>query len=198
MKLGQYYYCHNLGIEYIEVCKVACTSIKAALLATDRQYHVGMSMNDIHQSTHWLGYTPKPRFRFTFVRNPLDRLLSCYSDFVPSGKCRGEFGMKTLGNDATLAEFVDAMVAFREPNRHYAPQTSILAKHEMGWVGHYEGLQAGWRMLQEEYPGLADLPKLNTSIRPRDWRAMFDVETLAKATAYYAADFRRWPIYAKG
>lgn len=85
---------------YIEVPKVACSSIKIALASL-----LGIDLDALGGNPHEVDF-PAPRtlagpglyaglFTFAFVRNPWDRLVSCYRD-----KIMGEVRLHAVSPDA--------------------------------------------------------------------------------------------------
>ncbi len=192
--VGQYL-CRSCGIEYAMVAKSACTSIKAAILTTDGQSVPG-DIEKIHDNPWWHPKECDPKIRFTFVRHPLDRLVSCYVDKVQSGRSH-QMGA-SLSADCTLREFVSFIVnRIPRANAHYAPQSNVLYGKKLDFVGRFENLENDWRRLQQLSPGLADLGHYNHTKRTRHWSEMFDTLTLRLAMSYYANDFQRWPEYAE-
>jgi hypothetical protein len=186
------YWCRTCNIEYIEVCKVACTSIKIALLVTDRQ-NVPGDLIRIHHNPYWRPEeVVNSDLTFTFVRHPLDRLVSCYFDKVKTGHSH-EMNA-SLPKSSTLRDFVRFICTNPNPDPHYANQCRVF-RRKPNWIGRYETLAADWKRLQTLYPQLVDLPHSNKSDRPREWKGLFDPDTLAMATNYYRPDFERWPEY---
>ena len=71
---------------YLEIAKAACTSIEVAMLgAEDPGDGVDIHTSEDWQIDRYFRYRllpPAESFSFTFVRNPLDRLVSCYVDKI--------------------------------------------------------------------------------------------------------------------
>ena len=97
-------------------------------------------------------------FKFTFVRNPWDRLLSCYMSKVVPERFAGSF--KTYGNvafrdDMSFQEFAEAvcLVPDEEANVHFCSQyvfvcgggsrRNILADY----VGCFENLEEDFEIV---------------------------------------------------
>ena len=150
---------------YISVPKVACTSFKTAFARL-----LGLNLDRARGDPHRVWYpTPVPIgslqrllypgfFRFAFVRNPWDRLVSCYRD-----KIRNEVDGHTYftirpGVANCLARF-DAFVADMSFD---------------DFVGRYERLADDFRIVQQR-TGLPDieLPRLQAA------------RTAARYAAYY-------------
>jgi len=189
------YVSHTCGVEYIAIEKSACTSIKAALLLSDGIQPPAI-LSDVHHHPHW--HEPSPiDWVFSFVRHPLIRPVSLWWDMVRTGRSH-EF-MADLSPQISFAQFI-RWIATAAPNRHYSPQAMVLDTskngHAIDFVGHVESIGSDWRVVQEHAPGMPQLLHRNASGRPKDWRSLYDAETVEIATRIYAADFWRWPQYA--
>lgn len=187
----------ELGIAFIPTPKVANRSMKVAIAR-----HVGMQwQGDIHQAP-WQ-FTPlallrhNDYFRFGFVRNPLDRLLSCYAQKIVY--YQRQLGMPSLlwryGNmfdkDMSFAEFVTAVA--RIPDRlsdiHFRSQHTFFyhrGQLMVDFVGHFEQLQDDWHKLQAGHE-LPELPHENRS-RHADYRDAYTPELARLAAQRYAKD----------
>jgi hypothetical protein len=143
------YICHwsrRIGCIYVETPKVACTTIKrvlqAAELGVERRHEMP---DDVHaRATSPLlapGHDPEgfalaiwdtATFRFTFVRNPYSRILSCWLDKMVSNETERGRMAPMLGLDPntppSLAEFLEAIAAQpeRERDPHWTTQTHLL------------------------------------------------------------------------
>lgn len=185
-------YCsHTCGVEYHHVPKAACTAIKLALLRSDGLDASGIK---IHTSEHW--HTPPPRppqFRFSFVRNPIDRAASCWRQKVPTGEALA-LGWQ-LPPETTFAEFVAWMVEAK-PDQHFRPQVELLPA-ELDFVGKFESLASEWRTLGELF-NLPPLEMVNGS--PPAAAIETDETTRRRLVEFYQADFdaygydRAWPV----
>jgi chondroitin 4-sulfotransferase 11 len=152
------------GAVYIEVPKVACSSIKialASLLAIDLDI-AGGNPHDVS----FPKARPRPGrhlypglFAFAFVRNPWDRLVSCYRDkirgevpgftrFHPTRQvayCLARF--ETFRGDMTFDEFVEAVAAIPddEADDHFRAQHTFLTNSSgelaLDFVGRFESLE---------------------------------------------------------
>lgn len=130
----------------ISVPKVAATSLKqvcADLLGLEGNVHLDVRFPTVPK--HEIRLKHQDYFVFTFVRNPWDRLLSCYlSKMDPSlanSECYRdgvEFNFWKYGDtfrgDMSFREFVEAVVAIPDPEAdiHFASQHIHLTDH----LGH--------------------------------------------------------------
>jgi hypothetical protein len=142
----------------------------------------------------------RPLFKFAFVRNPFDRLVSAWRMFS-----KGTSDSLALGSEAprdmTLREFLEVATNerigfssrhrnFEEQIRHHAiPQThpfNCLA--EADFVGRFERFEDDFRIVCEKL-GMppAPLPRLNATGQ-RDYRSFYDAATIRIATDFYAQD----------
>lgn len=187
------------GVEYLEIPKAACCSIKAALLEADGFGQVTGS--GMHEHRHWeeIPAAWKPKLTFTFVRNPLTRLRSAYHDKVQTGLAKRLKGDCPLPTDATLREWVAWVTSQsdRTVDRHWAPQTLLLFRYQARGQGrpdricHVETIGQDWAQLQQEY-GLPDLPHLNRSKnRSKKEPASYDNESIDQVLRFYWDDFSR-------
>lgn len=188
---------------YIEIPKVACTSFKvtfAQLLGID----LSSTGGDPHQAqfptppgpVFTSGSLYPGFFSFAFVRNPWDRLLSCYRD-----KIRGEVDGFTnftirpgvadclAGYDAffpnmSFDEFVYAVASTpdTDADAHFRSQYTFLANDEgqiaIDFVGKYEQLLAGFQAVSQRIglPAIA-LPRFQAARYPVRYRDYYRPET---------------------
>ena len=178
---------------YFVVPKVACSSIKTALLTlfdVDSAGHESIREDDttdldVHRLFGRSGYQInrnqltkrlergeyREHLKFAFVRNPWDRLVSCYANKVMEVK-ETEFGEPPFRNVPSekasrlykgmpFAEFVETVyeIPDDEANIHFASQHEVVCgpgKEKLimaDFVGRFENLSADFAVVAERIGG---------------------------------------------
>ena len=171
--------------------------MKAAIAVTVDPHFQG----EPHQA-NWQ-YTPlallkdNDYFRFAFVRNPLDRLVSCYAQkIVLYGQHYNmpiEFWRygKRFSREMSFAQFVQAVSEIPDvySDIHFRSQHSFIyhKNHCMvDFIGHFETLEEDWAQLSERF-GFPALPHYNRSAH-NDYRDMYTPELARLAYKRYQRD----------
>lgn len=191
-------------IIYLEVPKAANTSIKASILGYQDK---GYSVLEIHTlaSEHMLcklNAKQRKNFTFTFVRNPFERLVSCYEGKYKKEKKELEKGMEHLWYDFYLFGYIREDRGFenfvrriyRIPDKmkdfHFLPQYNIVydktGKRMVDYVEKVENINEKYPSLQEMY-GLGELPHLNKSDK-KSWMDYYTKDTARMAYHMYKKD----------
>lgn len=178
---------------YVEVPKVACSSIKLALAEM-----LGLDVTAVGGNPHKLTFPVPPSrpkvpgslyssmFSFAFVRSPWDRLVSCYRDkilgeapdftgFDPKrgvAHCLARFDVFKAG--MPFERFVEAIAGIPDESAdpHFRSQHSFITDEhgEIGvdFVGKFESLTSDWLAVCEQI-GLPShaLPRVQAVSTPR-------------------------------
>ncbi|MDR8390244.1 sulfotransferase family protein [Aliifodinibius sp. S!AR15-10] len=155
---------------YIDIPKVACTSIKSTIGLT-----YGITSNnkfgrDIHTNPNWereqdfLSKKYNDYYVFTFVRNPLSRLVSCYEDKVVSSyneeypynyfrKFYSYNKIIDLNKKMSFEEFVYAIHVIPQhmADRHFKAQANILKNEKIDFIGKFENINEDWKKLSDKF-----------------------------------------------
>lgn len=164
---------------YVLVPKVASRSVLAALTA----YVTGASTESTTRADVFRAmeryvrgaYPPELRrlqrdnFMFTFVRNPLDRLLSAYSQqmAIPKAEAKTIFQRHKIPLDVSFARFVEIVCSVDDDRAdgHIRSQHRYLSERDellVDFVGRFEQLDQEWESLRQRF-ALPDLPRRNIS-----------------------------------
>lgn len=157
------------GAVYVEIPKVACSSIKIVLARL-----LGLDLSPFGGNPHEAAFPEAPRpvhepraypdaFSFGFVRNPWDRLVSCYrdkilgevsdfTDFHPTRSvayCLARFDEFQAG--MPFERFVDAVSGIPDDaaDGHFRAQHTFVSNGRghlvLDFVGRFESLAADFR-----------------------------------------------------
>ena len=184
-----YYILDDKHLVYISIPKVACTSIKLALMGNTFGKSVQVDRMSIHHLSrqylhHRLSGQQKGYYRFAFVRNPFDRLISCYEDKVRRNRQHsGRYHFDTNYNkilirqffggsfhpEMTFTKFVELVAKIPDflSDNHFRSQYSMLYRKDVklvDYIGKFEDLQHDWNILSEKF-GLLPLDIANPSAR---------------------------------
>jgi hypothetical protein len=198
---------------YIEVPKVACSSIKIALASI-----VGVDLDAVGGNPHEAPF-PEPvqrangpklfpgLFAFAFVRNPWDRLASCYRDKVAGeaaeftgidprsgvAYCLSRFGV--FRPDMSFEEFVHEVAAIpdAEADDHFRSQHTFVsnnsAKIAIDFVGRFENLSTDFkRACQQLGIGELKLPRVQAMRLARPYSQFYTNDTRRVVAQRFAAD----------
>ncbi len=178
----EYYVNDHKRLVYISIPKVACTSLKIALFSRElenrdnKNEYMGIHRLATEYCHHQLPAGCRKYFKFAFVRNPFDRLVSCYADkartavqhngkYYFSSKYNHVLIRKLYGNsfsqDMAFEDFI--RLVHRIPDclsdAHFKSQYSVLyrkGKPVTDFVGHFENLASDWDKIAQRF----DLPPL--------------------------------------
>jgi hypothetical protein len=126
---------------------------------------------------------------FAFVRHPLDRLVSVWASRIREP--RKTFNRK-LGLPAreSFSSFVSRLDCGKtKESIHLAAQSDFVPGPAV--VLRYENLDAGWEVIQESWPGMPDLRRVNRSTR-RAAAAHATQPAEVACRHLYAEDYRRF------
>jgi len=214
-------YLCNIGARhsflYFETPKVACSSIKRTLqlLEGANLQDAGSNVHDKSQSTLKgalsLGWTfeqiffSSRLFRFTFVRNPYARALSCYLEKIVADE--GERGRHQawLGffqaQPVSFLQFLQAVdrIADRDRDIHWRSQAMLINDQHIqyNYIGRFESLQRDFPQvldhlgIDREKAPLLDIShhKTNASARLQE---IYGPDEEALARKIYHSDFLRF------
>lgn len=191
-------------VVYLEMPKVANTSIKASILGCqNKDYSVGKihTLADDYMVCQ-LNEKQRRNFAFTFVRNPFERVVSCYEgkyhkDRKELGKDREHlwFDFYLFGyirEDRGFENFVRRI--YRIPDWikdfHFLPQYNIVYDKEgkcmVDYVEKIENINEKYPYLQEKY-GLGELPHMNQSGK-KPWMDYYTKDTARMVYHMYKKD----------
>lgn len=210
---------------YVVTPKVACSSIKRALLPlmqeTDMTEQDIAKRKDIINLHKYLRNTSvhmykgkferriragefQDYFKFSFVRNPWDRLVSCYESKVIKQKKKpvplkvnGVEGVFTRG--MPFADFLRIVCDLPDDrsNVHFVPQYKILTASTenssgllVDFVGRFENLAEDFAhvMSRIDPARKIELGKWNVSDKRRDYRHYFNDELVQLVADRYSED----------
>jgi hypothetical protein len=158
---------------YMETPKVGCSTIKKNLQLLENDGEETGEKN-IHDKDASPLLSPLDKgvdlkealndyFKFTFVRNPYTRILSCYLDkFRPDKpKFRQHLGLPDNA-EVSFEEFLQR-VKLQDPkemNIHWMPQSTILAPESVDYnfVGRFENFQEEFKQVLTKISVLNGLP----------------------------------------
>lgn len=193
------------GIVFMLIPKVANTSIKIALADA-----LGLGRDYIHAPDKFDYVDTKEAktfpYRIGFVRDPLDRLLSCYRDKVignPSD--RVENGLRRFGitRNMSFLDFIEAIAVIPDEEcggvaQHFRSQVYSLADDDGTVIptvlGRFEGLADDWQMVRDyvaRFSGLQlHLPELGHYQRTDPGPVTYCAKGRAFALQRYRDDVR--------
>lgn len=179
-------------IIFVHIPKTAGTSIRYAMgfngmdrSQNIRNHYTAKEIIDLIGIEKW-----DNAFKFTFVRNPWDRLYSFYSFRLKKGRIKNE-DYKNSFRKWVFSELVD-----RDPKSkkrfNLIPQTEWLIDHQnkiqMDFIGRFENLINDFETLGKMIPFDAQLPHMNKSVRTNDYKQEYDPELVEIVAEYYQKD----------
>jgi hypothetical protein len=183
---------------YVQVPKVACTSLKAAIMpalgpAEGDTVHRALRDSPSRFRKHKLAKAIRDGqfpgiYIFSFVRNPFDRLVSCYhSKFTDERVFLRQPGVR-LG--MTFREFAEAVceVPDEESDQHVRSQWTFFDGLEVDFLGRFENLAADFAEVGGVLGLPPELPHANPSGRPAGYRDHYDAGLASRVAERYAAD----------
>lgn len=178
------------NIAYLRLAKCACTSIINSLDGKEAKDRYAYLWTDEYI------YKNNSMFKFTYVRNPFERLVSCYTDKIENKKENNSYKqinycMGILNTIQNFEEFVKCIVKIpgRWADRHFKPQYCHIyenGKKLVDYIGKIEEITTTYEFIQKKY-GLNDLRILNTSNK-RNWMFYYTKETAKLVYEYYKDD----------
>jgi len=184
------------GYLYVNIAKAGCTSVKTAIA---RQ--AGVAFNDVQWGRPWHQPITFARlrddlFRFSIVRHPAARLVSCWSDwccepYPPKDNLERNHDLARLGG-CSFAAFLD--YAFSLPwerhNPHFGPQwprLHVAGRLVVDEIVKLENIERQWPSIQNR-TGLGALPHIRSS-EHEDWPMYFTTSQLRDVREMFAMDF---------
>jgi hypothetical protein len=188
---------------YIKTPKVACTSIKTVLAPL-----LGIDLKTTQGNPHEAAWpTPVPPsgpsgplfpglFAFAFVRNPWDRLVSCYRDKIGGevdgytsfsirpgvADCLARFDTFVAGMSFEAFVHAVADIPDEEADEHFRSQTTFVTNEDgqlaVDFVGRYERLADDFRYVEQQigFP-VTQLPRLQTARKRARYAEFYTPET---------------------
>ena len=181
---------------FVHIPKAAGISIGKAIFGRNTGNHTFVSQYQIAFSKKEFN----SMFKFSFVRNPWDRLYSAYT-FLSNGG-RNENDKKWfdhhLGEYKDFESFVLDWVNNRniELGIHFIPQYKFLTnpgstKLKVDFVGRYESIDSDWEFVKSQIELEGILAKVNESIgRKNDFRDCYSNKMKAVVAEAYYEDTR--------
>ncbi|MEG2859355.1 MAG: sulfotransferase family 2 domain-containing protein [Clostridia bacterium] len=187
--------------------KVACSSIMASLTGMGKKenylriHHILGGKGEIIRN---LPYDAHPGFfRFTFVRDPLERLVSCYvSKYRADQAILGKHYLPRLYFDRYLFGFLKKDKGFAQfarrvsripdclSDRHFVSQHFMIhdkkGRKTVEFVGRFENLSDEFAPIAQKYD-LAALPTYNATQKGA-WMDYYDLKTARRVIKRYQAD----------
>ncbi len=193
----RYYVFEDRKLAYISTSKVACTSIKTAMM---QPYNIH---DDVHSA--WphiykghLNNEHQDFFKFSFVRNPFDRLVSGYRNKIIAVPQQQREYFATIPKGISFSEFVAEVV--KQPdcliNGHFQSQFSKLyrdGKLLVDYLGRFENLAEDWLSIAKRFDFDPKLPHKMKSAKnwkgfKKDYRAYYTEELVQLVYNRYRTD----------
>lgn len=202
-------YLPDKKLGYLPISKVANSSIKLALLGVEvpegenpfRYPHIAFNQSVTAKVDAAGDY-----FVFTVVRNPLERLVSCYKDKIVQAKEKGKpsplewYLDGYLMRSKNFADFVGRVKWIPEKlhDSHFASQYNIIYNRRIGgkavvsrvpdYIGRFERLNEDWQLIKERFD-IGEIPHHNATSKD-NWRDYYDVKTAKLVYKLYQKDIQ--------
>ena len=148
---------------FVHIPKTAGTSISFGLYNEDPWHYKLEDYSYISRATF------RKLFKFTFVRNPYDRLASTYSYSFKHVQTHPHTSVRFITQYPTFDDFIFEWVKKVDVNSHYflAPQYSFIKSPfdgiEIDFIGKFENLDREYQKVKEKLGRANTLPCKNIS-----------------------------------
>ncbi len=214
----EYMVSSEFGLIYVPIPKVACTAVKEALfyggkLADDHEQYMEVHRKAKKLTTYSIKNDHRKWPVLAVVRNPFERLVSCYLDKVKkpvqhNGRyyfdsryaqifLQKKSGMR-IHHEMSFEDFVTMVSRIPDwlADGHFRSQAHFLKDlgkgTDVAYLFRFETLETDWRVLQKNHQGLPDLRKRNSTPKKalHEW---FDSEEILElAYERYRYDVDLW------
>ncbi len=178
---------------FIHVPKAAGISVSKTLFG-----NLGGAHNKLTHYQHlYTKSTFEEYYKFTFVRNPWERLFSAYH-FLKKGGISPRDVVWVEENLSHIHDFQSFVMSWLEEDRlndwfHFIPQVDFLTdtsgKVAMDFIGKYEELEAGFDNVCARLKVNKKLPHLNkTTALKRNYKDFYTGEMIDKVARIYKKD----------
>ena len=131
----------------------------------------------------------KEYFRFAFVRNPWDRMVSCWRDKV----IRKKEKFTTLDSEQEFESFVDYVSKFvdlEHGNPHLRLQSRLIDLNHIDFLGRFETFEDDLKKVMDTLNIDASIKKKNASPRKADYRDYYSDRIKNKVAELYNQDIQ--------
>jgi len=164
---------------YFRVPKVASTSLLMTFRKIDNVEKIESNVNNYS-------------FKFAFVRNPFDRLVSAFKHLVKNGAKQRINDDPRLYRDMEFKEFVDVLLTMDKKTMdiHFRPQNLFLPNiSELDFIGKFENINDDFIFVCKKL-GIKSLSLMHqNSTNPIKLSEYYDEETIKKVSEFYKEDF---------
>jgi hypothetical protein len=198
-------YIPELEVIYIGISKTGISSIKSLFLNKLNKEYDANNYNTIHIKGHEVfRYISKKEiitkvcYKFSFVRNPFDRLVSCYKNKIieeNNSLIQTNYG-NLFYKDMPFDEFVYNVSNIPDllSDRHFRSQYSYLyykGKLLVDFIGKFENINEDYKIIKEKY-NLTDLPHINKSNEKKNYRDYYSKELIELVSVRYKNDIEKF------
>lgn len=185
---------HESKCIFVHIPKAAGTSVSTSLFGGTTSHYTMLHYRYFFTKTELEEY-----FKFTFVRNPWDRLVSAF-EFLRAGGMNARdkaWASKHLSGFNSFDEFARKWVTRRNVRTmiHFVPQTTFICLQDsepaIDFIGRYEQLEHHYEYVRRRVrtSSSTHLLALNrTSEKPRDYRSYYSDDLIRKIGDVYAED----------
>lgn len=164
---------------YFRVPKAASTSLLITFRQIDNVEKIGIDYD-------------KSLFKFAFVRNPFDRLASCFRHVIQKGAMQNIQEHPDLHREMSFDEFIDVIVDIdvKKMDIHFRPQYTFIPGN-LGFLGKFETLEEDYlevckRIGIKSPPQILHKNKTDKTI----YKDYYTKESIEKVSKLYEKDFK--------